>query len=381
MGLKKSNRHILSRTSLLNWTARFVAGPLIILLFVTLLTSFGEKQPFSSRMLSEWSEVLQQDTLFSFFAFENKLYSSFPETSVESGLFHATVEIATNIDVNDPRTLLGKEIPGLAAMNEKIIVAGEGTNFSNMPVESAPPLEVLMEERETNNKRLQVLEDETETPSNLEKVAHIIHSHSRESYLPELDEGNDVAFHPDVNITLVGRHFGKELEKRGIGTEVDNTDIEKQLHENGWDFPQSYDVSRSVLEEAINENDNLELFFDLHRDSQPRDITTVTINGETLARTFFVIGKNNPHYEKNLEMATTLHNKLEEKYPGLSRGVIEKGGAGSNGNYNQDLGEKSILIEMGGIENNLEEVYGSSEILAEVISEFYNETKDAEGEE
>ncbi|XBO85525.1 stage II sporulation protein P [Bacillus licheniformis] len=60
-----------------------------------------------------------------------------------------------------------------------------------------------------------------------------------------------------------------------------------------------------------------------------------------------------------------------KKYPGLSRGVISKGAAGDNGIYNQDLNERSVLIEFGGVDNNREELERAAEAMADVFSEMY----------
>ncbi|GAA3327173.1 hypothetical protein GCM10020331_066070 [Ectobacillus funiculus] len=54
---------------------------------------------------------------------------------------------ATNIRFNDVRSLLGTELPGLAKYDMEIIIAGEGTNYSNLPIESNIPLEELLQER------------------------------------------------------------------------------------------------------------------------------------------------------------------------------------------------------------------------------------------
>ncbi|MFB4164864.1 stage II sporulation protein P [Alteribacillus sp. JSM 102045] len=382
--LKKKNL-ARNRTSFRHVLIAGLTGYLFIMFLIAVLTSVDQDQYFSSRNLHAWSSHVQNELLAAFFTYENRYFANVNAEEITKPAVSSMVfEFVTRLDIKDPRTLLGRELPGFASFDGKIIVAGDGTDFTNMPVESAPPMEVLMEEREATAKRLEIAENSkgnANEASGENPIAHIIHSHSRESYLPELEERTDVAFHPEVNITLVGERLGQALEKQGISTEVNKTDIEQKLHENGWDFPQSYDVSREVLQEAISQNEGLELFFDLHRDSQSRDVTTVTINGETLARTMFVIGENNPDYEKNLEMATELHNKLEETYPGLSRGVITKGGGGANGRYNQDLSENSVLIEMGGIENSLDETYRTADILAEVISEQYFEAESVEGEE
>ncbi|RSL34465.1 stage II sporulation protein P [Salibacterium salarium] len=370
------------RTSIRKIIMTGMAGYLLVMFIIAVLTSSEDESIFSSRQLHTWSSEVQKELLISLFTYENRYFINDSDVETES-ISNMLFEFATRLDFHEPRTLLGREIPGFASFDGKIVVAGDGADFTNMPIESAPPLEVLLEEREATADRLEIMDDSDQEVDNAsqtnETIAHIIHSHSRESYLPELEEGTENAFHSDVNITMVGQRLGEQLEKHGIGTTVDKTDIEKRLHEKGWEFPQSYDVSRTVLQEAIEENDQLELFFDLHRDSQPRDITTATINGETVARTYFVIGENNPHYEKNLEMAKDLHHRLNDKYPGISRGVLTKGGVGANGRYNQDLSEKSILIEVGGIENSLNETYRTADKLAEVISEQYFESKE-EGE-
>lgn len=86
----------------------------------------------------------------------------------------------------------------------------------------------------------------------------------------------------------------------------------------------------------------------------------------------FVIGGDNENYEKNLEFASRLHKLMQEKYPGLSRGVLPpKKGAGTDGVFNQDLHENALTVEIGGIDNNLEELYRSADALAEVFSELY----------
>lgn len=55
----------------------------------------------------------------------------------------------------------------------------------------------------------------------------------------------------------------------------------------------------------------------------------------------------------------------------MSRGVISKGAAGDNGIYNQDLNERSVLIEFGGVDNNREELERAAEAMADVFSEMY----------
>ena len=66
-------------------------------------------------------------------------------------------------------------------------------------------------------------------------------------------------------------------------------------------------------------------------------------------------------------MSSKLNNILEQKIPGISRGIIKKGGNGVNGIYNQDLNEKMILIELGGQYNKIEDINNTLDILSESI--------------
>ncbi len=48
-----------------------------------------------------------------------------------------------------------------------------------------------------------------------------------------------------------------------------------------------------------------------------------------------------------------------------------KGEFDGDGVYNQDLTERALLIEFGGVDNDLTELYNSAEALADVFSEYY----------
>jgi stage II sporulation protein P len=370
----------LNRTSFKRIAILVIVGVIALFIITGMLTAFEPGYGISSSTVHAWSSYVSSDALLYMMGTENPYFTQvLPEGSKPPKISSLAFELATSLNPEDPRSLLGRELPGFALFDGKIIVAGEGTDYTTMPNESAPPMEVMMAEREASQESLEKLAKQQEefpapqVSTDGRKVVHIIHSHSRESFLPELKDTNtpNQAFHPNVNITLVGERLGRELEKRGIGVEVDKSDIGSMLSERNWVYHQSYDASREIVKEAISNNEDLQFFFDLHRDGVGRNATTVKINGVEYARTFFVVGQNNKNFEKNAKLAADLHAMLEKKYPGLSRGVIAKGGSGSNGRYNQDLSPNSILVEFGGIENTLEEAYRSAEAFAEVFSEFY----------
>jgi stage II sporulation protein P len=126
-----------------------------------------------------------------------------------------------------------------------------------------------------------------------------------------------------------------------------------------------------TVKEAIASSKDLKFFFDLHRDSQKRKYTTIDIKGKSYAQVYFIIGHKNPNWEKNEAFATKIHDALDKKYPGISRGIWGKTAASGNAEYNQSLATDSVLIEVGGVDNTLEESYRTADALAEVISEIY----------
>lgn len=206
-----------------------------------------------------------------------------------------------------------------------------------------------------------------------DSVVFIYHTHNRESWNSEVGEGEKNASSKSKNITLVGERLAEQLESRGVGAMVSNTDYPTTVPNYEWNY--SYKYSKKTVKEAIASNDNLKFFFDLHRDSQERKYTTAEINGVSYAQVYFIIGQRNPHWKDNEAFAKSIHEKLEAKYPGLSRGIWGKTASSGNAEYNQSLAEQNVLIEVGGVDNTLEESYRTADVLAEIIAEIYEQSK------
>lgn len=355
----------------------------LIILFIVagFISSSETKYKFSSSMMHDWITSFSNEAMIYAMGTENHyLTQVLPAGSEPPALSLVAFQFVTSIKPGDIRSLLGSELPGFALYDAKIHVAGEGTNFANLPVESVPPLNDLLIERDVPSEKL-VIQDPKKpvTPpihtTNGKDVAFIYHTHSYESYLPLLGlEGKqdaDLANDGKTNITLVGKMLGEALENRGIGAQVDDSNIGVLLNEKGWQHGKAYDVSRTIVQSAMGLNSNYDLFIDIHRDSLRKKDTTVTINNEAYARTVFVIGEENPNYEKNLKLAKGLHEALKVKYPGLSRGVIGKKGQGVDGVYNQDISPNAMLIEIGGVDNNLQELSRTVDAIADVLSDYY----------
>lgn len=206
-----------------------------------------------------------------------------------------------------------------------------------------------------------------------DSIVFIYHTHNRESWNSEIQEGESNASSKEKNITLVGERLAQQLEERGMGAMVSTTDYPTTVPNYEWNY--SYKYSKKTVKEAIASNDNLKFFFDLHRDSQARKYTTAEIDGVSYAQVYFVIGQRNTNWKENEAFAKKINEKIEEKYPGLSRGILGKTAATGNAEYNQSLAEQNVLIEIGGVENTLEESYRTADVLAEIIAELYEESK------
>ncbi|MBT2674594.1 stage II sporulation protein P [Streptomyces sp. ISL-14] len=301
-------------------------------------------------------------------------------------LFKLSFESMTNFKINDTRTLLGRELPGLSIYNTEIAVAGKGTNITNLPVESGPPLDIYLKDREIAEENLKEPEEDGKHEDAInpkEKAVYIYHSHSWEAFLPFIKGATTpneaVSSDQRANVIAVGDLLSHELINKGIGVEHNTENMAANLKNKKLDYRSSYNLSRKDVQEAMGSNDKLKILIDIHRDSQRKAVTTTTIQGKEYARLFFIVGKEHKNFEKNLEYAKEINKKFEEKYPGLSRGVFIKGKDEGNGIYNQDISDKSLLVEFGGVDNNLTELSNTIKAFAEVFSDNYWDAEEVNG--
>ncbi|RFB17577.1 stage II sporulation protein P [Bacillus sp. HNG] len=361
----------------------FLIFSFILLFTITgAIVSLKPEYRISSSSINNVATNLSGEALVHLLGYENHYFvQGLPESTTKPDYLGAVFKAATNLTLDDPRSFLGRELPGFSIFDGKILVAGEGTNYTNMPIESPPPLDVLLDERQIATQNVEQAEKPTEPvpPPTMttgdKKVAFIYHTHSSESYFPHLkgvDTSNaDNARHPTVNVTKVGEMLTQELEARGIGTDVDQRNMDQYIKQKGYNWYQSYKASGELVTSAMASNQDLTYLIDIHRDAHRKDTTTVTINGESYAKIAFIVGTENKKLQQNIKIASDLHEMLKKKYPGLSRGVIQQGGPGNNGVYNQDKSGNAMLIEFGGVDNNFEELRRTAAAIADVLAEYY----------
>ncbi|WP_217587072.1 stage II sporulation protein P [Lentibacillus saliphilus] len=364
----------------------YIGGVIILFVLIGFLTTLNPAYRLSSHTLEKWTREIESTTYLSLLGFENKLLrDALPQSEEMPNLSATLFQLITNMRPDDPRSLIGQEIPGMATFENKIVVAGEGTSYADLSFESSPPLEDVLKERKAIFEAIDRQQGHDQPSSETtgdRNVVFIYNTHNRESFLPHLPDVTDPdsAHHAEVNVTMVSERLAEGLDVRGIGSIVDKTDHMSTLNERGWTYGRSYDASRQVVETAVSGNQDIEYVIDIHRDSLPREKTTIDIDGQSYAQLLFVVGKEHPEYEKNVSLARKLHNLIESRHPGLSKAVITKEGPGVDGIYNQDVSDRSLLLEFGGVGNTLDELYRTADIVADVFSDFYWDAEKVSGE-
>jgi stage II sporulation protein P len=355
----------------------FFIGILFMFIIPTIVSSVF-KETVSSQSIKQVvasSSTNMTDPMLFILGDQIPYFSSSIDQEVEyPSIISTALKIVTNINYGDPHSLLGNVLPGIGMYNTEIYVAGDGTDYTTLPIESGPPVAELLQQREDVEKELSKIEEEEEQNPSIspeKKSVFIYHSHSWEAFSSLTKKGEDSSINPNENVVSLGSLLKDKLEDKGIGVVHDTTEVNGALLNRDWKYAQSYKLSRETITSVMGKHQDVTYLIDIHRDSQPKKITTVTINGTPYARLFFIVGKEHPNFEKNLDIVERLNKELEKEYPGISRGIFLKGELEGNGTYNQDKSNNAMLIEIGGVENNQTELENTVKVFADVFGEFY----------
>lgn len=199
---------------------------------------------------------------------------------------------------------------------------------------------------------------------NSKPIIYIYNTHDTEKY--------SVPFISDYSVTptvkMVSYIFKEHLNNEGISVLVENKKIKDYLTKHKLNYYGCYDASRSYIKQASKNND-FKILIDLHRDSVKYKQTLYTKDNKKYAKVMFVVTTKHKSYKKNLKFAEYLNSKLNQDYKGLSRGIYKR----SDVIFNQDLNDNAILIELGGVDNQIEELNNTLEILSKIIKEYLGE--------
>lgn len=188
---------------------------------------------------------------------------------------------------------------------------------------------------------------------------YIYSTHQTEGYNAE--NLKDFNISPDV---MMASYLLKDrLEKLGATVLIEERRMSDYLKQHNLNYDHSYTASRYYLEDTLKNHQNIDLIIDLHRDALAKNLSTTTIENKNYAKILFVLGGKPHTYPSNLALVTQLNNSIKTKYPTLSRGLLIR----DTSVYNQDVSGHSILLELGGNENTVEEVMNTVEAIAPFI--------------
>ena len=266
-------------------------------------------------------------------------------------IVNTSTKFLFNIDVKNPKSILDSGIL-LYGNNDKVLEMSYNDDYSNL---------------EELKKVSSYIEDPN--PVDVENpIIYIYNSHQLENYNSE----NLDIYRITPNVLMASYLLKEKLNSKGLSTIVEDTNLSEFLTLNGWDHSGSYKASRIFILDKKNKYSSLKYFIDIHRDSVSKSVSTVTLNNKNYAKILFVVGLEHENYKSNLKTAEELNELCNKYYKGLSRGIYKKEGAGVNGIYNQDISPNSILIEVGGLDNNIDEVLNTTEAISNILYYYIN---------
>lgn len=265
------------------------------------------------------------------------------ELSTQSFLSKA-VMFCTSIDMKDIRSVFTSEIPMLS-----LVSRGTSTvSASNLP--HFPSFDAVA------------------ASAGGKPLVGIYHTHTSESFLPS----SGVSHKPGGqvgDIVKVGEALSKRLEKYNISS------VQSAAVHDYPSFMKAYGPAEVTAKKMLAENPSIQMLFDIHRDADKKENATATINGVQAAKITIVvaIGQQDlvqPHWQQNHAFAKLIDAKLNQHYPGLSRGIQMQ-----NWRYNQHLHPRALLLEVGCQENSKEEAERSMEMLGDILAEIIAENQ------
>lgn len=199
-------------------------------------------------------------------------------------------------------------------------------------------------------------------PARMTQVV-VYHTHSSENYSPK--EAFSTKGPGDV--VAVGEAFVEALKDEGIGS------VHVQTVHDLPEWNEAYAKARNSVEDALGRHSGIRALIDIHRDGVENPIegfSTVTVNGESVAKILFVVGStDNSLAQENLRYARRLQEHLEELAPGITRGVRVMARA-----TNQELHPNSIIAYVGDHKDNtVDEAIRSARWLAKAVAKLMGE--------
>ena len=203
----------------------------------------------------------------------------------------------------------------------------------------------------------------------------IMHTHATESFEPYDTDTYDTRHtwrttDNTQNIVAAGEVMAEAIRSYGIEVLHDETQHDYPSY-NG-----SYERSAVTVQDYLEKYPSIKIVLDVHRDAIETESGTRMAPvwagsgaGEQAAQVMIICGCDNgttvqlPDWRQNLRVAAAWERAMEGMYPGFTRPVLF-----SYRFYNQDLTTGSLLIEIGGHGNNLNEALYAGQLAAKGLA-------------
>lgn len=215
------------------------------------------------------------------------------------------------------------------------------------------------EKKQKEDYDLEIVNQEITDLSGDKPIVYFYNTHQTEEY-----KSNVYNIVPTV--VTMSEMLRENLLDKGIVSLVEEGSIKKGLDKYNYDYSGSYSISMMYLEEKKKKYPSIEYYFDIHRDSVKGEYSRTSIGGKSYAKIMFLVGKNHENYKKNVSNIKKMEEYLNKYYKGILRDTYYQ----PLYSYNQEYDSNMFLVEVGGVDNTLEELYNTSVALAGAINYY-----------
>ncbi len=200
----------------------------------------------------------------------------------------------------------------------------------------------------------------------------IIHTHATESYM---QEDRDYCTEADVD-----RRDDDEQNVVRVGTEIANTLTEKGIRvihdttHHDQPYTGSYTRSEETVTNYLAQYPDIKVVLDIHRDAAAtadggKVRPVAEIDGKSAAQVMILsgtgeVGLDFPNWQENLRFGVEIEKKMQELYPGLTRGLNL-----TEYRYNMHLAPGYLIMEVGMTGNTMDEAIYSGSLMGNAIYE------------
>ena len=195
----------------------------------------------------------------------------------------------------------------------------------------------------------------------------IVHTHTSEAYSDSFDARST---DNEKNVVAIGEIIKERLVANGINVIHDTTQNDYPSY-NG-----SYSKALSVIKRNCDENPDIQVVLDVHRDYTSRNengkeiqlIPAADVNGRKTAQVMLVVGTDNSglthsEWRHNLAFAVKINEELDNISESIMRPINVR-----KERFNQHLTKGSLIVEVGAASNSLQESKTAAEHIGDAVA-------------